>query len=78
MKLPQKLNQTPVIIHNNCFIGHDSKKERFKLHGLWFIDENNVNVTANDDVPIKECTKVSFQNNEKEEKKKMKENKKRR
>src|SRR5262249_48755657 len=27
-KLPQRLGITPFIVHNNCIIGHDSKKER--------------------------------------------------
>lgn len=37
LKIPQRKNITPVIIHNNCIIGHRSKVERFQAYGLWFL-----------------------------------------
>jgi WD40 repeat protein len=40
VRLPQRLGVTPVIIHNNCIIGHDSKVRRFKAHALWFADDD--------------------------------------
>ncbi|GAM28636.1 hypothetical protein SAMD00019534_118120 [Acytostelium subglobosum LB1] len=39
LKLPQRANIEPVIIHNNCIIGHRSKRERFIDYGLWMIDD---------------------------------------
>lgn len=35
-KLPQRLGIEPYIVHNNCIIGHNSKRTRFEDYGLWF------------------------------------------
>ncbi|KYQ88315.1 WD40 repeat-containing protein [Tieghemostelium lacteum] len=41
LKLPQRASTTPVIVHNNCIIGHRSKKERFVDYGLWYVSEED-------------------------------------
>jgi hypothetical protein len=43
-KLPQKHGVTPIIVHNNCIIGHDPKKTRFQMYNLWFADAPSRNV----------------------------------
>lgn len=37
VKLPQRFGIVPYVVHNNCVIGHDSKVDRFKTYGMWFI-----------------------------------------
>jgi WD40 repeat protein len=37
MKLPQRANVKPIVIHNNCIIGHDPKVRRFQQYGLWLV-----------------------------------------
>ncbi|EFA77798.1 WD40 repeat-containing protein [Heterostelium album PN500] len=47
LKIPQRNNVKPVIVHNNCIIGHRSKRERFIEYNLWFIDDNKeLNITT--------------------------------
>eukprot|EP00026_Physarum_polycephalum_P004100 Phypoly_transcript_04117.p1 GENE.Phypoly_transcript_04117~~Phypoly_transcript_04117.p1 ORF type:complete len:608 (+),score=68.67 Phypoly_transcript_04117:408-2231(+) len=60
MKLTQKANKTPVIVHNNCIIGHDSKKDRFKLYGLWFVDDAIPTIQGDnvENIPIMESIKI--------------------
>ena len=41
-KLPQRLGVDPIIVHNNCTIGHDPKKRRFQDYGLWLLKENDI------------------------------------
>lgn len=42
VKLPQRLGIIPYIVHNNCIIGHDSKKIRFQDFNLWFTDYDSI------------------------------------
>jgi len=49
VKLSQRLGVVPYIVHNNCIIGHDSKVDRFKMYGQWYIP-------TRDDVDFKEAT----------------------
>lgn len=46
-KLPQRTldpstgeSVIPTIIHNNCIIGHEGKKDRFKAYHLWFVPDD--------------------------------------
>jgi WD40 repeat protein len=41
-KLPQRFSISPVIVHNNCIIGHEPKKLRFMLYKLWFLHQEKV------------------------------------
>ncbi|KAN0040662.1 hypothetical protein ACTA71_009000 [Dictyostelium dimigraforme] len=47
LKITQRDNITPFIIHNNCIIGHRSKKERFIEYGLWYISDEELNINKN-------------------------------
>eukprot|EP01132_Coremiostelium_polycephalum_P004049 gene4049-5068_t len=42
LKLPQRSNIQPIIIHNNCIIGHRSKRDRFIEYGLWFVKDSDL------------------------------------
>ncbi|KAM9973935.1 hypothetical protein ACTFIW_007597 [Dictyostelium discoideum] len=47
LKITQRDNITPFIIHNNCIIGHRSKKDRFIEYGLWYINDDEIDVNSN-------------------------------
>ena len=34
----EKCDEIPILIHNNWIVGLNPKIERFKKHGLWYID----------------------------------------
>ncbi|EGG21432.1 WD40 repeat-containing protein [Cavenderia fasciculata] len=42
LKLSHRRNVSPIIIHNNCIIGHRSKKDRFIDYNLWFVKDYQV------------------------------------
>eukprot|EP01133_Synstelium_polycarpum_P001536 gene1536-1793_t len=45
LKIPQRMNVSPIIVHNNCIIGHRSKKERFLAYGLWLVKDCDLDVS---------------------------------
>ncbi|EGC35435.1 hypothetical protein DICPUDRAFT_152231 [Dictyostelium purpureum] len=59
LKLTQRANITPYIVHNNCIIGHRSKKERFIEYGLWSVDEKSLDISNNDNISNNEKTLIS-------------------
>lgn len=60
-KLPQKLGVQPIIVHNNCIIGHDPKKIRFQMYNLWFASEKGRKVDGRTNMPVPaECAAPEF------------------